>query len=277
MTSTTLPDDELAGGRLATDKGDEPMRTSMSTSTETSLVPVTGNNVVPLKGSNWPSIFRRSKGLPANSLSISVDDDAPHVVTYEVAEQMRLLMARAKGKRDPQCLAVTSTVVGEGSSYIARSLAAVIAHDSDLRVCLLEVNWDAEDAEESTADIDVFGVTGDGLQESGKRLTVVRTGSVSPLQRSLFVSSDSFAEDIESFREYYDMIILDLPSIGSHSGVLALSEFADRYVLVARQGVAPVAQVRAAIDDLGEQYLAGVVLNQADFDAPKWLSGLTGT
>lgn len=220
--------------------------------------------------------LRRRRSLPANALSVTISGEE-HIVTYEVAEQMRLLTARSKLERDVQCLAVTSTIAGEGSSYVARSLATVLAHDSSQRVCLLEFNWDATGTVESANDVSVLGIADHGKDDTGKRLTVVTSGEVAPLQRSLYATSDALHEDIESFRESFDVVILDLPAVATHSGVLALSEYADRYLLVARQGVAPVESVRAAIEDLGESYLAGVVLNQATFDSPGWLTRITGT
>jgi|GEM_PF-6940740 len=221
--------------------------------------------------------LRRRRGLPANALAITLPDGTDHLVTYEVAEQMRLLMARAKVERNLQCLAITSTVAGEGSSYVAKSLATVLAHDSGLHVCLVQFNWDEAGAEERANDIKIVGITADGREDTAKRITVVTSGEVAPLQRSLFATSDSLNDDIEAFRESFDVVILDLPAVASHTGVLSLSEYADRCLLVARQGAAPVAKVRAAMDDLGRDYLAGVVLNHADFDTPNWLMGITGS
>ncbi len=269
MTSALVPDDQV-DGRLTLLDGSKRSRSAMKESSEESATTNDGT-------SGRTRFLRRRRDLPANALSIAIPGDDEHVVSYEAAEQMRLLMARSKIERDLQCLAVTSTVTGEGNSYVARSLATVLAHDSGLRVCLLEFNWDEEGAEERANDVDIIGITSSGREDTGKRLTVVTSGEVAPLQRSLFATSDSLNDDIEAFRESFDVVILDLPAVASHTGVLALAEYADRYLLVARQGAAPVAQVRAAIEDLGKDYLAGVVLNQVDFDTPKWLMGITGS
>lgn len=217
-------------------------------------------------------IFGRRKAPPANTLAVSFGDD-DHLISYEVAEQMRLLMARADLEDNVQTLAITSTIAGEGTTFVARSLAGVLAHDSALSVCLLEFNWEADEVRESVEAVAVLGLDENGeRQETGKELTMICSGRVAPLQRSRFATSNDLAEDIESMRSHFDIIILDLPAVGGHSGVLSLGAFADTYILVARQGAAPTANIRAAIDDLGSDRIAGVVLNQVSLSAPSWLT-----
>jgi len=78
-------------------------------------------------------------------------------------------------------------------------------------------------------------------------------------------------------RNYFDIIILDIPSVNGHSEVLPLCKYGDAYMLVVAQGVTPADQIRAALDDLGTERLAGVVLNRTANDAPTWLSRFTGS
>jgi len=193
---------------------------------------------------------------------------------------MRLLLARSEIGTEDSVLAITSTVAGEGSTFIARSLAAVLAHDSHLAVCLLEFDWDAVGEGETVEAITVRGIVDEGEdaidEDTGKEFTFVSSGHVAPLQRSLFVSSSHLADDIASLREYFDVVILDLPAITSHSGVLALGAFADSSLLVVRQGAAPIAQIRAAMEDLGESTFAGVVMNNVKITSPKWLRRVAG-
>lgn len=223
-------------------------------------------------------IFGRRKAAPANSLTVSFGDDDDHVISYTVAEQMRLLMARADLEDNIQTLAITSTIAGEGTTFVARSLAGVIAHDSALSVCLLEFNWEDDEVNESVEAVAVLGLDESGEhQETGKELTRICSGRVAPLQRSRFATSNDLAEDIESMRSHFDIIIMDLPAIGGHSGVLSLGAFADSYILVARQGAAPTTNIRAAIDDLGRERIAGVVLNQVSLSAPSWLTRYAGS
>ena len=219
---------------------------------------------------------RRGAGPTANSLRLDFGS-SEHVVSYEVAEQMRLLMARAKLGHNTGTLAVTSTVAGEGSSFIARSLAAVLAHDSSLSVCLLEIDWEGDHDGENVEAITVQGITEHGDEDTEKEITYISSGYVPPLQRSVFVASEHLADDVEALNKYFDLVVLDLPAVTSHSGVLTLSEFADSFLLVVRQGVASRNQIRAAIRDLGSSRLAGVVMNQVELETPKWLRRLTGS
>lgn len=230
------------------------------------------NSVEPRTG-----IFGRRKAAPANTLAVSFGDE-DHLITYEVAEQMRLLMARADLEDNVQTLAITSTIAGEGTTFVARSLAGVLAHDSTLSVCLLEFNWEADQVEESVESVAVLGLDENGeRQETGKELTMICSGRIAPLQRSRFATSSDLADDIEAMRGHFDIIILDLPAVGGHSGVLSLGALADSYILVARQGAAPMTNIRGAIDDLGSDRIAGVVLNQVSLSAPSWLTRYAGS
>lgn len=237
-------------------------------------------NSLPVKRGGAPTrrlsrALRREQNF-VNALKLDMGEEGEHVVTYEVAEQMRLLVSRAEVDVEVQNVAVTSTVPGEGASYIARSLAAVMAHDTDKLVCLVEFDWDKSGAVERVSEVPVDGIGRNREYKTGRRFTMVRSGYVAPLQRSPFVSSESLHEDLQALREYFDVVILDLPAIATHTGVLGLSEFADRYVLVAQQGAASMAQVRASISDLGEDRFSGVVLNKAKLNSPKWVNRLFG-
>ncbi len=225
------------------------------------------------------NVLRRRRGAPAHSLKLTLGQE-DHLVTYELAEQMRLLLARSDIGTADSTLAIASTVAGEGTTFIARSLAAVLAHDSQLAVCLLEFDWDAVGEGETVEAIAVRGIVDEGKnaldEDTGKEFTFVSSGHVAPLQRSLFVSSEHLADDIASLREYFDVVILDLPAITSHSGVLTLGEFADAFLLVVRQGAAPAAQIRAAMEDLRDTKLAGIVMNNVKITSPGWLRRVAG-
>ena len=67
-----------------------------------------------------------------------------HVAPPDMARSLRFLLSRLPqyaevGSR--QTLAITSALEGEGVTTVARSLAAIMAHDLERRVCLLETNW----------------------------------------------------------------------------------------------------------------------------------------
>jgi len=270
MSFTLIPDDERKGER-----DDIIVLNHANPEAE----PVATNSL-PVKRGGAPTrrlsrALRREQNF-VNALKLDMGEDGQHVVTYEVAEQMRLLIARSEVDEKIQNVAVTSTVPGEGASYVARSLASVMAHDTDKLVCLVEFDWDKSGAVERVNEIPVDGIGRNREYKTGRRFTMVRSGYVAPLQRSPFVSSESLHEDLDALREYFDVVILDLPAIATHTGVLGLSEFADRYVLVAQQGAASMAQVRSAISDLGEDRFSGVVLNKSKLNAPKWVNRLFG-
>ena len=92
----------------------------------------------------------------------------------------------------------------------------------------------------------------------------------------MFVSSANLAEEFESLRNYFDIVVLDLPAVSSNAGVLSLTEFADSFVLVVRQGTASRTKIRNVLEDLDASRFAGVVLNEVSDETPRWFSRLTG-
>lgn len=217
----------------------------------------------------------RPERKTVNALKLAIEGD-PHVVSYELAEQMRLLVVRSQLDRGIDSLALSAAVPGEGTSFIARSLAAVLAHDTDRAVCLVEFDWESRGSGERVSEVAVDGIGRNREYKTGRKVSIINSGYVAPLQRSPFVAADSLRSDIEALKDYFDLVIFDLPAVSTHTGVLGLSQFADRYAIVARQGVSPMADIRAAVADLGEERLAGIVLNQTKFSTPKWINRLFG-
>src|SRR4026209_59168 len=70
-----------------------------------------------------------------------------HSVPPEVAASVRYLIARVQLNNPTgitRRLAITSAVRGEGVTYIARTLGALMAHDLDRGVCVVSLNWWSE-------------------------------------------------------------------------------------------------------------------------------------
>ena len=67
-----------------------------------------------------------------------------HVTAARVATSVRYLLARLQTEADsdiPRRMAFTSTLSGEGVTFIANSFASVLAHDLARRVCVVDLNW----------------------------------------------------------------------------------------------------------------------------------------
>src|SRR5690242_18444364 len=75
-----------------------------------------------------------------------VDDDGHlvHMTPPRVAGAMRYFLARVQlhdAQGLPERLALTSALVGEGVTYVTRSLAAAIAYDTDASVVVVDLTF----------------------------------------------------------------------------------------------------------------------------------------
>src|SRR4051794_31729969 len=58
------------------------------------------------------------------------------------AEAMRNVIAKLRGDGElPTPLAITAPVRGQGTTFVSRAVAAVLAHDHSAAVCWVDLNW----------------------------------------------------------------------------------------------------------------------------------------
>ena len=207
--------------------------------------------------------------------------DEEIVVRASVAEQMRLLGRRLELRdRGQALLSVCGTVRGEGASYIATALAVTMAHDSAMTVCLVDCDWSVRaDPNAEDDDAPTLGsITRDGgdivaaaQRTELDRLHLVPAGSVGPHERAPLANSSALASCIEELTDAFDIVILDAPPVSGEAYPTTIARLANQIVYVIRQGGVPMEQARAAMQDLGEGNVAGVVLNATKQRTPRWL------
>lgn len=237
--------------------------------------------------------------LAAGGLAIFEADGTPfHVTPPDVANALRFFVSRLQQTErvsDRQTIALTSALEDEGVTTVARSLAAVLAHDRDRSVCLLETNWwntsvDTTasnwwlkaDAGESPhrrlglADVLAGECTLEDalLVTSDPRLKVLSSGNLAMANRAAVASSTSFTDAVELLTKLFDMVIIDAPPVLKASESATIVRHADAIALVVRQGVTTENQVKAAIDELTGPELLGIILNRWTTHVPKRLRRL---
>ena len=207
-------------------------------------------------------------------------DDVP----VALAESMRYLVARFQ-LRDatefPARLGVTSALHGEGVTTISRTLAAIVAHDLDRRVCWVDLTWPrsskwVQESRDQPGLVDVLtgaSTIDDALHVTeDPRLTILSSGLVPAGQRETFARSAALGEVLEDLSDRFDCLIMDSPPVLAGSASLAQLRHASAYILVVRHGVTSTQQIRAATDELTSIPSMGVVLNGYKSKIPKRLS-----
>ena len=181
-------------------------------------------------------------------------------------------------ERYPMVVAVTSALPGEGKSLVASNLASAFRQlgkktllvDLDLRRPTQHglhginpergfLTWAHAGAPTGSLP-DLAPLLGIRRLVDGTDL--LTAGGVEE-QPSQFFVSDAMQHLVDTLRSNYDVVILDTPPAGVFQDALMIARHATARLLVARENVAPVVQVKQVIDDFAKAGLTfkGVVLN----------------
>lgn len=234
-------------------------------------------------------------GSPDGGLAIlNPEGQRIHIAPARVANSLRYFLARvdlpAPDGGLPDRLAITSALRGEGVTYIARSLAAVLAYDNDVSVAIVDLNWQLpKSAEHHRVEDDEMprwnlvdavegGVPIDKIIEptANRRLSMINAGDLSLAKRPAIAGSKSLETVIDAIAERFDHVILDLPPVLASSDAIKLAQLADEFILVVRQGATATKQVESALEELRTSEPLGVILNRYDSKIPRALRRMVG-
>ena len=198
-----------------------------------------------------------------------------------VQEQCRhLCISLFLRERSPvRSLGFTSSLHGEGKSFLAMITATMLAKDSRAPVTLLECDWGHPCLHEHFG----FGQT-PGLaewlrgecsemairHEVGKDLTVIPAGNgKEDAVKLLQQMRQKPVADL--FGHSNELLVVDLPAIiPTAYGVLA-ADLVESLVVVVRAGVTPGSLVRETCLQLKDAQVHGLLLNQVQSQVPRWI------
>ena len=229
-------------------------------------------------------------GFADGGLAILDDDGKPiHITPSRVAMSLRYFLARVElhsADGLPSRLALTSALAGEGVTFVTRSLASVIAYDTESSVVVVDANWrrptpaGQEDGHQpGLADAVEHGVPlADIIKPTANpRLSMIDAGEAAVARRPALAGNKALATVLEELESQFDHLLLDLPPVLATSEAMNLSQFADSYALVIRQGATSESQVEAALEEMQGGLVLGAILNRFDSHIPLRLRRLVGT
>jgi capsular exopolysaccharide synthesis family protein len=172
---------------------------------------------------------------------------------------------------------VTSTIPGEGKSFISYGLASTFAARGE-RVCLIDCDLRKptqhrlQNSETLVGVLDVCEGRSSGFtavvhrNTAGQFDTIFAGGTSREASRAL--ASKACAAFVSDLRKNYDRIIIDTPPVGVVSDVLALLQHCDASLYVIKFGKAKRDLVRSCVARVGESVApcVGAVLNALPFD-----------
>jgi tyrosine-protein kinase Etk/Wzc len=205
-------------------------------------------------------------------LAVSIEGAEFVAFSDRTARSLRYLLGRLRATSDETAaIGLTSAMHGEGTTFLSRSIAALVAHDFGQSVCWVDVNWwksasspsPSKSAAPAIADIVVGRADIDDVisETSIYNLSIVTAGVVPAGSRSMVANSEALAAVIETLRSRFDAIVLDLPPVLATSDAAALARLANAYVLVVGQRIATSEQVRSALGAMEPTPFLGSVVN----------------
>jgi polysaccharide biosynthesis transport protein len=205
-----------------------------------------------------------------------VVDAEPRSIVAECMRAVRTNLMFMTTERPLRRVLVTSPGPEEGKTFVATSLAVVMAQ-SGKRVLIVDTDLRRPRMHKVFSGVDngsglTVAIAGqvrleDVVQQTRVgQVSVLPCGPVPPNPAEL-LHTKRFAELLDRLGASFDLIVLDSPPLGAVTDAAILSRLVDGTVLVARQGKTHKGSLRLAsrqLQDLGSHVL-GVILNDADF------------
>ncbi len=179
----------------------------------------------------------------------------------------------------PQVVALTAALREEGVSRTALAMSAVLNHDTNEPVCLVDTNWYWP----SVPVVDTPGLAG-VLSQSTRldealirvdrnRLLFLPAGQMPEGRRVTAARSHGLKAVLHQLCRNFKYVILDVPAIQATSDAIALAGLAEECCLVVHQGVTPGTTVREALDEIRHLKVMGVIMNRVRVHMPTGLAG----
>ena len=188
-------------------------------------------------------------------------------------EQFRTLRSRLYQLQQSQSvrtLLVTSSIPGEGKTFVAMNLAQAIVRQPDRRVLLIDA-----DLRRSRLHVPLGAPCTPGLadylrgeadelaviqQEQGGNLCFIPGGNESSNPSEL-LSNDRLKKLLVRLGPVFDWVIIDSPPCLPVADASVLADLCDGVLLVVRAGSTPSSTAQRACQELQGRKIAGVVLN----------------
>jgi exopolysaccharide/PEP-CTERM locus tyrosine autokinase len=200
------------------------------------------------------------------------------------AEQFKILRTNllfAESGKMPRSVMVTSTMSGEGKSFVAANLAVSVARHVNWNVLLIDCdlrrpNIHRQFGFQNIAGLSDYLADGDDLEplllKTGiENLTILPAGKM-PDNPSELLSSNRMAALLkEAASRYKDrLIIIDSPppTMTAESG--ALARYVDGILLVVKYGTTPKSSAKDLIGKLGRKKIIGAVINNFDIGSSRY-------
>lgn len=224
---------------------------------------------------NLPGMGRFARPS-ADSVSPLIVLDQPGSPFTEALRRLRMSIASSRNGPAPKVILVTSSVPGEGKTTVAGNLAILLAQSGK---SVLFVDADLRQHMQSRF-VDPSAGSAQGLSQllsnreqvmqrnevpRCQKLQILPAGPVTQFPTDL-LSSDRYHELLNQWKDSFDYVVLDSPSLLDVTDALILAQSADLTLLVARYGFTTNMSLDRAFHLLvtGSDTNVNVILNGVD-------------
>jgi capsular exopolysaccharide synthesis family protein len=209
--------------------------------------------------------------IPVSQLIV---DKKPKSLIAESLRAIRSNLEFLSTEDGPKVLAITSTISGEGKTFVAMNLAGIIAFsekkvviiDLDMRKPKIHVGFGvSNDRGMSTILIGRTKIEDCIYNSSLKNLDFITAGPVPPNPSELILSK-RMSEVLDELKTKYDLIVVDNPPVGLVTDGIKIFKLADYPIYVFRENYSKrnfVANVNKLIHDNNINNLS-IVMNNVD-------------
>jgi capsular exopolysaccharide synthesis family protein len=191
-----------------------------------------------------------------------------------VVEQFRKLAAtlhEMQRARTVKAVMVASAVSGEGKTFTAMNLALTLSESFRDTVLLVDADFRRPRMHEHFLVPGVHGVTAPD-QQSQQTVQITPTLTLLPAGRPdpdpmRVLTSDRMRRLIADAAARFDWVILDSPPVADLPDGHLLASMVDAVVIVAAAGRTPYTAIARAVDTIGRDRVAGMVLNHVEDSA----------
>lgn len=270
----------IAGAIVLHELFDITIRTEEDISSQTSLPVLASVPDMDIGGKGSPAAVRKpgEKMLPQSQ-------NVGGNLSFAAAEAYKLLRTKLQfsfvDSASCRIIGVSSAMVSEGKSLTSVNLAyslsqlgkRVLLMDCDLRRPSIVEKLPVKSTP-GLSDYLSGQVRGDnliqpcGLKNDICAFHVISAGSIPPNPMEL-LSSNKMERMLDTLKENYDYIIMDLPPVGEVGDALATAKMTNGVLLVVRQGYCNRLALRDAIRqfEFVESRLLGIVINRSNDDS----------
>ncbi len=227
--------------------------------------------------------FRKQKNEDTLPAIVLTAQDGTQIISFPIeaiAPFRRMVAHAARNKPFPARLSMVASLEQEGVSYLTQALAATMAHDMEVTVCIVELNWQrpseifaslSEKGGAAAVLIDDTPLEDALVQTEFPNLALLPAGDMDIEKRSILSRSSRLKEMINQLEQKFDHILLDIPAISTCSDVIPLASLSDDACLIIHQGATQLGDAQTSLDSIDHLSIIGVIMNQVHLHTPSAL------